>query len=77
MSRHSNSFDNALPGTTHAESFWNRFKAELLDGDSFPSLAGAKLEINHYIACCNTERRHSVLGHLAINHRTLRSSFPD
>ena len=47
MRRRGEYYDNALPGTTHAESFWNRFKAELLDGDSFPSLAGAKLEINH------------------------------
>ncbi|UOQ64859.1 integrase core domain-containing protein [Hymenobacter volaticus] len=39
MSRRGNSYDNA-----HAESFWSRFKAELLDGGYFPGLAEAKLE---------------------------------
>lgn len=41
MSRRGNCYDNA-----HAESFWSRFKAELLDGSSFPRLAEAKLEIS-------------------------------
>ena len=39
MSRRGNCYDNALPGTTHAESFWSRFKAELPDGGHFPGLA--------------------------------------
>ena len=38
-------YDNA-----HAESFWGRFKAELLDDGYFPNLAEAKLEISHHIA---------------------------
>jgi putative transposase len=59
MSRRGNCYDNA-----HAESFWSRFKAELLDGGSFPSLTEAKLEIGHHIA----EQRHSALGYLALNH---------
>jgi transposase InsO family protein len=68
MSRRGNSSDNALPGTTHAESFWSRLNAELLDGGSFPGLAEAKLEISHHIAYYNAERRHSSLGYQAPNH---------
>jgi transposase InsO family protein len=45
MSRRGNCYDNA-----HSESFWSRFKAELLDGGSFPSLAEAKLEIIYHVA---------------------------
>ncbi|UOQ64419.1 IS3 family transposase [Hymenobacter volaticus] len=63
MSRRGNCYD-----TAHAESFWSRFKAELLDGGSFPGLAEAKLEISHHIAYYNAERRHSSLGYLAPNH---------
>ncbi|GAB3843704.1 hypothetical protein GCM10028822_00160 [Hymenobacter terrigena] len=62
MSRRGNCYDNA-----HAESFWSRFKAELLDGGRFPGLAEAKLEISHHIAYHNAERRHSALGYLAPN----------
>jgi len=63
MSRRGNCYDNA-----HAESFWSRFKAELLDGGSFPGLAEARLEISHHIAYYNAERRHSSLGYQAPNH---------
>ena len=63
MSRRGNCYDNA-----HAESFWSRFKAELLDGGSFPGLAEAKLEISHHIVYYNAERRHSALGYLAPNY---------
>ena len=63
MSRRGNCYDNA-----HAESFWSRFKAELLDGGSFPGLTEAKLEISHHIAYYNAERRHSALGYFAPNH---------
>jgi putative transposase len=63
MSRRGNCYDNA-----HAEFFWRRFKAELLDGGSFPGLTEAKLEIIHHIAYYNAERRHSALGYLATNH---------
>jgi len=61
MSRRGNCYDNA-------ESFWSRFKTELLDGGRFPGLAEAKLEISHRIAYYNAERRHSALGYLALNH---------
>ena len=63
MSRCGNCYDNA-----HAESFWSRFKAELLDGGHFTGLAEAKLEISHYIAYYNAERRHSTLGYHSPSH---------
>jgi putative transposase len=63
MSRRGNCYDNA-----HAESFWSRFKAELLDGGYFPGLGEARLEISHHVAYYNAERRHSALGYRAPNH---------
>jgi putative transposase len=63
MSRRGNGYDNA-----HAESFWSRFKAELLDGGSCPGLTEGRLEISHHIAYYNVERRHSSLGYQAPNH---------
>jgi putative transposase len=59
-SRRGNCYDNA-----HAESFWSRLKTELLDGGNLPE---ARLEISHYLAYYNAERRHSALGYLAPNH---------
>ena len=61
ISRRGNCYDNA-------ESFWSRSKVELLNGGHFLGLAEAKLEISHYIAYYNAERRHSALGYLALNH---------
>jgi putative transposase len=63
MSRRGNCYDNA-----HAKSFWSRFKAELLDGGSFPGLAEAQLEISHHVAYYKAERRHSALGYQSPNH---------
>jgi len=63
MSRRGNCYDNA-----HAESFWSRLKTELLAGGSFRNLAEERLEISHYLAYYNAERRHSALGYLAPNH---------
>ena len=68
MSRHGNCYDNALPGTTHAESFWSRFKAELLDGGSFPGLAEVNLEISHHVVYYNAECRHSAIGYQSPNY---------
>jgi transposase InsO family protein len=63
MSRRGNCYDNA-----HAESFWSRFKTELLAGGSFRKLSSARLEISHYLAYYKAERRHSALGYLPPNH---------
>ena len=63
MSRRANCYDNA-----QAESFWSRLKTELLDGGSFPGLEEARLELAHYIAYYNDERRHSALGYRSPNH---------
>ena len=62
MSRRGNCYDNA-----YAESFWSRLKTELLDGGHFPGLAEARLEISHYIAYYNTDRRHSALNYRTPN----------
>jgi transposase InsO family protein len=58
MSQQGNCHDNA-----QAESFWSRLKTELLDGGSFPGLAEMRLEVAHYIAYYNDERRHSSLDY--------------
>jgi transposase InsO family protein len=63
MSRRGNWYDNA-----QAESFWSRLNTKLRDGGSFPSLAEARLELSHYIAYYNDERRHSALGYHTPNH---------
>jgi putative transposase len=61
MSRRGNYYDNA-----YAESFRSRLKTELLGG-SFRNLTEVRLEISHYLAYYNNERRHSALGYLAPN----------
>ncbi|MBF9236819.1 DDE-type integrase/transposase/recombinase [Hymenobacter sp. BT683] len=50
-----------------AESFWSRFKAELLGGYYFPGLAQAQLEITHDVAFYNAKRRPWALGYHAPN----------
>ena len=62
MSRRGNCYDNA-----QAESFWSRLKTELLDGGSFSDLEEARLELSHYIAYYNDERRHSAFSYQAPN----------
>lgn len=58
MTRRDNHYDNAT-----AESFFSRFKAELLDGGEFIDLEDARTEVFDYIDCYyNTIRRHSSLG---------------
>jgi putative transposase len=70
MSHRGNCYNNA-----HAKSFWSRFKTELLDGGSLRNLAEARLEISHYLAYYNAERRHSALCYLAPNHFQTTSQF--
>jgi putative transposase len=59
MSRRGNCYDNA-----QAESFFSRFKAELLENGRFESLAQAQSEIFSYIeGYYNRVRLHSSLGY--------------
>ncbi|MCY7374974.1 MAG: IS3 family transposase [Pyrinomonadaceae bacterium] len=59
MSRRGNCYDNA-----RAESFFSRFKAELLENGRFENLEQARSEIFSYIeGYYNRERLHSSLGY--------------
>jgi putative transposase len=61
MSGRGNCYDNA-----QAESFWARFKTELLEGGAFRSVDEARSEIFSYIDCYyNRIRRHSAIGYLS------------
>lgn len=61
MSGRGNCYDNA-----QAESFFSRFKTELIEGGRFESVAQAKSEIFSYIeGYYNRIRRHSSLGYLS------------
>lgn len=61
MSGVDNPYDNA-----HAESFFSRFKAELLEKGAFESLEDARTEVFNYIEMYyNTHRLHSSLGYLS------------
>lgn len=61
MSGADNPYDNA-----HAESFFSRFKAELLERGAFESLEDARTEVFNYIEMYyNTHRLHSALGYLS------------
>ena len=64
FSRSGNPCDNALPGTTQAESGWNTLKTELLPHDTaFTSLEGTRLKSAYYLdTCFNRHRRHAALG---------------
>ncbi len=59
MSRADDAYDNAF-----AESFFSRFKAELLEGGAFLSVEDARTEIFDFIEMYyNRIRRHSALGY--------------
>ena len=59
MSRADDPYDNAF-----AESFWSRFKAEVLEGGAFLDIEDARTEIFDYIEIYyNRVRRHSALGY--------------
>lgn len=59
MSRRANCYDNA-----QAESFFSRYKAELLEGGTFADVSQARSETFSYIeGYYNRARRHSALGY--------------
>lgn len=59
MSRRANCYDNA-----QAESFFSRYKAELLEGGAFADVDEARGETFSYIeGYYNRKRRHSALGY--------------
>lgn len=59
MSRADNPYDNAF-----MESYFSRFKAEMLEGGSFECIEDARTEIFDYIEMYyNPKRRHSALGY--------------
>ena len=58
MSRKANCYDNAF-----AESFYGRFKTELLEGGAFLTIEDARTEIFDFIEMYyNRKRRHSSIG---------------
>lgn len=81
MSAAGNCYDNA-----QAESFFSRFKAELIEGGIFESIEQARTEIFSYIeGYYNRIRRHSSLGYLSplefekqlqIKNQRRKESFP-
>jgi putative transposase len=61
MSRADNPYDNAF-----MESYFSRFKAEMLEGGAFECIEDAQTEIFDYIEMYyNPKRRHSALGYLS------------
>ena len=59
MSRRANCYDNAA-----AESFFSRYKAELLEGGAFADIDQARSETFSYIeGYYNRKRRHSALAY--------------
>lgn len=61
MSRKGETYDNAF-----AESFFSRYKAELLEGGAFQNVEEARQETFNYIeGYYNRVRRHSSLGYLS------------
>ncbi len=63
MSDADNPYDNA-----HMESFFSRFKAEMLEGGAFRTAEDARSEIFEYIEMYyNTQRLHSSIGYLSPN----------
>lgn len=63
MSDADNPYDNA-----HMESFFSRFKAEMLEGGAFQTAEDARSEIFEFIEMYyNTHRLHSSIGYLSPN----------
>ncbi len=63
MSDADNPYDNA-----HMESYFSRFKAELMEGGAFLNAEDAQTEIFEYIEMYyNPQRLHSSIGYLSPN----------
>ena len=65
-SRRGDCYDNALPGTTQAESLWSRLKTEELEARDWPvfaDLADAQARVAAYFNYYNHERHHSSIGY--------------
>lgn len=63
VSRKDECYDNAVD-----ESFFSRFKCELLQKGIFDTFEDAYTEIFNYLECYyNSKRRHSALGYLCPN----------
>ena len=66
-SRRGECYDNALPGTTQAESLWSRLKTEVLelrDWPVFADLADAQSSVADYFDYYNHKRCYSSIGYL-------------
>ena len=66
QSRRGECYDNALPGTTQAESLWSRLKTEVLELREWPvfaDLADAQASIADYFDYYNHDRLHSSIGY--------------
>ena len=66
QSRRGECYDNALPGTTQAESLWSRLKTEVLELREWPvfaDLADAQASVATYFDYYNHDRLHSSIGY--------------
>jgi transposase InsO family protein len=66
QSRRGECYDNALPGTTQAESLWSRLKTEvreLREWPVFADLADAQASIADYFDYYNHDCLHSSIGY--------------
>ena len=60
------SYDNALPGTTQAESLWSRFKTEELGSREwavFADSADAQTSAARYLDYYSYQRLHASIGY--------------
>ena len=65
-SRRGECYDNALPGTTQAESLWSRLKTEVRELHEWPvfaDLADAQTSIADFSDYYNHDRLHSSIGY--------------
>ena len=71
QSRPGDCYENALPGTTQAESLWSRFKTEEIERCEWPvlaDLADAQAGADIYFDPYNYDRLHSSIGYHAPYH---------